>query len=178
MNERYCTTGQFEKLGHGFRQHCGPTALTNLVLTLRPEATSGAGGAETPEDLFLRLARLGQRRLNYVNLKLPFRLGGTSDLLCRSYLRAALRESGLRDAEAGPRRRATPQSLRAALRRGSLVYLQLRRHPRYGSHHLLCYGLDPDGSLRLADGWTDEPARLAPGELGRAWMIEISLSNK
>ena len=175
MTERYFTTGQFEKLGRGFRQHCGPTALTNLVLTLGGEKQTAP---ESPEALFLRLARLGQRRLNYVNLKLPFRLGGTSDLLCRGYLRAALRESGVTGAEAGPRCKATPQSLRAALRRGSLVYLQLRRHPRYGSHHLLCYGLDPDGSLRLADGWTDEPVRLAPGELGRAWMIEISLSNK
>ena len=34
MRESYCTTGEFAGLGRGYQKHCGPTAVTNLLLTL------------------------------------------------------------------------------------------------------------------------------------------------
>ena len=176
--ESYCTTGQFGALDRKYRRNCGPTAMTNLVLTLR--ARRGETTRESPPELFRSIARLGLRRVYYWNLDLFGRWGGTSDLLSGAYLRAVLKKSGLRGVRVRPRARLTEKRLDAALGRGSLLYLQLRRHPRYGDHHVLCYGAETrvkDGKretlLRLADGWAAQPVLLPLKGLKRAYFLEI-----
>ena len=37
------TTGEFAGLGGGYAKHCGPTAITNLILTLRTLPGCGRG---------------------------------------------------------------------------------------------------------------------------------------
>ena len=178
LAERYHTTGQFTSPDRVYRRHCGPTALTNLVLTLLWRR--GEAPRQTPPELFRSIARLGQRRVFYFNTNLFGCWGGTSDLLSGAYLRAVLRKAGLRGVRVHPRTRLTRKRLTEALGRGSILYLQLRRHPRYGDHHLLCYGTQTRLSggrqetlLRLADGWSDKPVYLPLKGLKRAHFIEI-----
>ncbi len=173
--EHYHTTAQFSRLDRVYRRNCGPTAITNLVLTLR--ARRGETAREAPPELFRDVAKLGRRRVFYFNIDLFRRWGGTSDLLSGAYLRAALRRNGLQGARVRPRVRLTQRRLEEAFARGSVLYLQLRRHPRYGDHHLLCYGLETtDGGetlLRLADGWAEKPVYLPLKGLKRAHFFEI-----
>ncbi len=178
LAEQYHTTGQFGSLDRVYRRHCGPTAMTNLVLTLR--GRRGETQLPAPAELFRGIARLGRRRVFYFNVDLFGRWGGTSDLLSGAYLRAVLRRYGLGGARVHPRARLTEKRLGEALARGSVLYVQLRRHPRYGDHHLLCYGEQTRVSegkretlLRLADGWADKPVYLPLKGLKRAHFIEI-----
>lgn len=82
--ESYCTTGQFAKRDRTYHKHCGPTAITNLVLTLRPDL------ANAPAQVFDEVAALGRRLLAYWNIGAGKWLGGTSDGLAGLYLRQAL----------------------------------------------------------------------------------------
>ncbi len=178
LGESYCTTGQFGRLDRPYRRNCGPTAMTNLVLTLRERR--GETRRETPPEIFRAIARLGRRRAVYWNVDLFGRWGGTSDLLAGAYLRAVLRRFGLENVRVRRRARLTEKRLDAALARGSLLYLELRRHPRYGDHHLLCYGAETrvvngrrETLLRLADGWAAEPVLLPLRGLKRAYFVEV-----
>jgi len=173
--ESYRTTGEFEHLDRGYHRHCGPTAITNLVLTLL--AQKGKPPAE-PGAVFRKAAALGKRRLYYGNFDLLSHWGGTSDLLSSAYLRAALRAFGLERVQVGYRRRLTAEALAEAAAQGAILYLQTRRHDRYGNHHLLCYGVlrDPktgEWLLRLADGWTPRCVVLPLGELPRCHFIQV-----
>jgi hypothetical protein len=49
-------------------------------------------------------------------------------------------------------------------------------HPKYGNHHVLCYGARPtkDGwRLRIADGWMSKPVELTLEQLKRTYAIEV-----
>ena len=162
LREAYHSTAEFS----GYVRHCGPTAVTNLLLSLLPDPPPA-------KELFRRVAELGRRKLVYVNRELPLGLGGTSDALTGAYLRAALHQCGVSGVQIGLRRPLTERFARTALGRGSLLYIQLRRHKTYGSHHILCYGLEPDGRLRLADGWAAAPVRLRVKDLGLAFCLEL-----
>ena len=173
--ESYRTTGEFSRLGRGYRRHCGPTAITNLLLTLRRQ---GETQLQDPAAVFRSVASLGTHRLCYGNFDLLGHWGGTSDLLSPLYLRSCLRRFGFPRLKIGPRRRLNAKRLEAAVNSGAVLYLQLRRHPRYGNHHLLCYGAQRDGEtgewrLRVADGWTAAPVELPLRELRRCWCIPI-----
>ena len=167
MKESYLATGRFTKLGRGFKRHCGPTAACNLLLTLLGDR------APAPEALFLACADYGRHHLCYVNADILGRWGGTSDLLSWAYLRGLLDRFGLRSIPIAWRQPLRADQVGEALDRGSVLYLQLRHHPKYGDHHLLCYGRRADGALRLADGWAEQPVYTSLRELGRGHFLEI-----
>lgn len=131
VTESYCTTGQFAKRDRTYHKHCGPTAITNLVLTLRPDL------ANAPAQVFDEVAALGRRLLAYWNVGAGKWLGGTSDGLAGLYLRQALNRFDCGNVKVrfgGP---ATEGRVRAALTRGNIVYLEMHFHPKYRNHHLL-----------------------------------------
>ena len=106
LREAYHSTAEFS----GYVRHCGPTAVTNLLLSLLPDPPPA-------KELFRRVAELGRRKLVYVNRELPLGLGGTSDALTGAYLRAALHQCGLKTVQIGLRRPLTERFARTALGR-------------------------------------------------------------
>lgn len=201
----YCTTGMFEHLEKSYRRHCGPTAVTNVILTLAAsEDVSGpeplkmrqtgkayvkipqtvAARTETPQEVFATVARIGMRHGIYWNMDLLHHFGGTQDLRCGEYLRAVLHHYGLR-ARIIFHQPLTAVSFMDAIRRGSLLYLELRHHPLYGDHHVVCCGMTEVVStaekrkpiqrryLIVADGWSTEPAYLDLAETGFCHFFEI-----
>ncbi len=157
--ESYCTTGQFGQIGNGYKRHCGPTAMTNIVLTLRPKL---ADPARIP-GIFEHIARIGQRRLTYWNDDFFGMFGGTSDVLARLYLPAVLWAFHIKEYRVvGPFPFVRKRLLRE-LDRESILFLEVHRHPKYGAHHLVCYGYKQAGNeilLKVADGWVGEPVYL------------------
>lgn len=161
------TTGEFAHLGGGYAKHCGPTAITNLILTLRPDLQGQAA------DVFHTVAQLGSRRGLYWNLKSGKWLGGTSDALTGTYIRLALRCYGL-DGHAvrfaGP---ALPSRVAKALDAGKIVFLELHFHPKYRNHQLLIYEYGPQG-FTAADGWKPEAIYLNRQDFKRGLFMTIS----
>ena len=164
-NEYCFTTGQFARLDRAYRRHCGPTAITNLVYTLA--ARSGGTIADKPENVFRRIARIGGRRLIYFNADFMKVFGGTSDLLVPFMIRRSLKEYGIKGFSVSEPFPATTGRICRELDRGSILYMEVHRHPVYGNHHMLCYGYSVrDGRLmlRMADGWISRIHDLPAGE--------------
>jgi hypothetical protein len=110
-----------------------------------------------------------------MNMDLFNRFGGTSNFLSEPYIKTCLKKHGVQ-ADLHYLGRLTEERLERALRRGSYLYLELMFHPKYGNHHVLCYGARPtkDGwLLRIADGWMSKPVELTLEQLKRTYAIEV-----
>ena len=181
MYESYLTTAQFQNLGKkGFQRHCGPTAITNLIETLSPEKASvNRGPHPAAAKRFMKVAALGRKHLMYINASVLGIYGGTLDMVTPAYIRRCLHMFGMDRIRVGRRHFLTSKRLRQALKRGSIVYLELRHHPKYGNHHVICYGFEKNREkktflYRIADGWQSAPVLLTGKELHFGYMIEIS----
>ena len=195
-NEVYtCTTSQFEKLGKGFVRHCGPTAITNLILTLNRRnryfqtvgTSSESGIRHDPEEIFLRVCEIGKRSWVYWNTDILHSMGGTYDILTGRYIRKSLEEF----LPVPPDRIRVSRHISAGgseclglLQSGSLLYLQMHRHPCYGGHHVLCCGavvLRRSGSARekvfliIADGWSHQLRYVDTRDLGLMHFYSIDV---
>ncbi len=197
--ESFCTTGQFQYVdGRHYLRHCGPTAVTNLILTLKMrELSQDFRDCSTQEQVFLQMAKIGERMGIYYNTDFWGKFGGTSDLLVIAYIAAALKACHSPAKILGCHL-LTEKNVRSALKRGSLLYIALHHHPKYHNHHLLCYGgqdvmIDPSEMpkrkryfyhrkltrnvvylMRCADGWSRRPEYLSlPASCGV--FIEIGL---
>lgn len=182
------TTAEFQKEGKGYVRHCGPTAVTNLVLAIRNRA--GRNVQRSANDVFRESVSSGRRTLAYHNMDFLGRFGGTSDLLAGIYLRVEFRRAGIREVRVRAGLRPGKKGIFNALWREELVYLEVHKHPKYGNHHLLLYGyeipdeeVDPECDLYevykdrmlflAADGWVRRPVRLTGEDLRRATYFRI-----
>ena len=135
-NASYCTTSQFAVLDRGFVKHCGPTAVTNVLLTVLKER-----GQTFPEnEVFLRVADLGMKKRIYWNTDFMKMVGGTFDHKAGSYIKAALKEFDIENVTVNRGKRATEKNFIKCLNDGGMAYLELRFDKPYGSHHVVCYG--------------------------------------
>lgn len=153
--------------GGFWRNHCGPTAITNLIIsTLQAER-----GAMLPEEecrnLFDVVASLGRRRLFY-----NFRFG-TTDLLLPFFIRSAFRRFGVKSLKPGRRHFISPKKIRCALAKGSFAYMEVFSHPSYGWHQWLIYGTDGDDGFIAADGNEGSPVKIKEKDLGKGLFLEI-----
>jgi hypothetical protein len=161
-----CTTNQFESSEHPYSRHCGPTAITNMILTLnrryhiltRSEVENGVKGrekgrtgGELPKEglvwyfpaaakVFERVSRVGMRRGIYWNTDILHTFGGTYDILTGVYIKACFRELGIEGFSVSRRLGSGPEDYLEALQEGSILYLQLHHDSCYGNHHVICYG--------------------------------------
>ncbi len=167
--ETFHTTGQFKDLGRGYQQHCGPTAMTNILCTLDRRYEYPSVHSETPEAIFEKAALIGKHRLLYINTNLFGFWGGSNSLLIYFYLRACLRYFKVRDIRVRGRLFATAKQAARELEKGRLLVFQVYSHKIYGTHLVTAYGLShyqaADGRIRtyfqLADGWSTRPRYLA-----------------
>ena len=175
-----CTTGQFSHLDHGYKNHCGPTAITNMLLTLQKKKPVPALYGLSPQKLFSEVSALGRHIFAYYNFSFWI-FGGTTMMLTDLYIRLALKKYGIKNVHVTPHLFGSAsmqqKALLSALDRGSLIYLQLLKDPHYGSHHLLVSGYEiaPDKSVRLilADGWSIAPKTLLLKKTKRISFWEI-----
>jgi len=160
------STGEF---GRGFyKNHCGPTAITNLVITAFQSRDNIILSDDRCRDIFESVASLGRRRLIYN------RRYGTTDAFLWFYVKAALKKTGagtlLRPAS---RHFISADTARKVLGRGSYLILELFGHPRYGWHQMVIYGTSEDGRFIAADGISTSPVLLDDAGIGRGLFLEI-----
>ena len=173
----FFTTGRFRKVGKGFTQHCGPTAVSNCVWAYARRYGFTDVINLGPEEVFRRVAGLGARRLIFWNMDGPLFLGGTSDFLVPWYIHAAFDSFSLPRPKIAARKTAKPVYTIESLKKGALIYLELRRHPRYGNHHLIMIGVREDAAgnpvFSAADGWKSAEVLLTPSDLKHAYYFEV-----
>ena len=172
--EAYHVTGEFSKLGKGYVNHCGPTSITNLILSLRQQENSQICSQEEAVRVFEEVAAIGKRHVLYVNVDLLKVWGGTLDLGAGRFIALCLKKIGIPIARVKRRRFCSRKNLEAALSRGSILYIIMRHHKKYKNHHILCYGLE-DGRLRVADNWSRTPQYLTFEEVKWYFFIEVEL---
>jgi len=165
------TTGEFARTeDRRYHQHCGPTALTNVICTLRRRRNMAP---LDPAEIFRETAAIGRRRLTYWNIDERLHLGGTSYLLLRPYVAACLRQLGIPEARLTWRVQARPERMARELEQGRLLVLAMTRHGYYGSHLVMAWGTVrvavPGGASRLylpvSDGWSAAPRYIAADSL-------------
>lgn len=162
-------------------RHCGPTAVTNVILTLRAGRPDRAGAARTEKDraeqerIFHICAKTGMEMLAYWNMDLFGRFGGTSNLLTIPYLRLCLLRTGTRGVRIGPIQKFSPGRAARSLQKGALLYMILHRHPRYGNHHAVVCGGFLSGGLYLLteDGWSPQMQTIPAGDFRGSWYFEV-----
>ena len=167
--ETFHTTGQFKDLGRGYQQHCGPTAMTNILCTLDNRYDYPAVHSETPESIFEKAALIGKHRLLYINTNLFGFWGGSNSLMIYFYLKACLRYFKVRNIRVRGSVLASANQAARELEKGRLLVFQVYFHKIYGTHLVVAYGLEHyqamDGRIRtyfkLADGWSARPSYLA-----------------
>ncbi|MBQ9443172.1 MAG: hypothetical protein IJU43_02620 [Lachnospiraceae bacterium] len=160
------STGEF---GRGFyKNHCGPTAISNLVITAFQSKEKEKLSDEKCREIFETVASLGRRRLIYN------RRYGTTDAFLWLYVKAAFKKTGadmlLRP---GARHFISPGNARKAIARGSYLILELFGHPRYGWHQMVIYDISDDGRFIAADGIAASPVLLDDQGIGRGLFLEI-----
>lgn len=184
----YCTTGQFARLKNGFVKHCGPTAVTNVIITLLNKSFSSGlrdvkPGKEFIDDVFLKVSETGIRKGVYWNTDFLKMFGGTFDTFTKVFLKSCFREFGLENAIALRRRKANEKNFKKCLEDGNICYLQLRFDKPYGSHHVVCYGYsylraEDTGKrymyLKIADGWASRPRYMEASDMMLNMFIPIS----
>lgn len=174
----YCTTGQFMDLENGYKRHCSPTAAVNIVRTLKKCLEANRRPNESSDEMFLQFAEIGRRTHIYWNQDILGHFGGTSNFLTGIFLRSCLRAAGLKK-----RVRVrfhpwiTADAVERALEHGSIVLLQVYRHPKYKNHHMLCYACRrTDAGEReflLADGWKPGPLWVDSKTIGHGHYLTI-----
>ncbi len=167
----YCTTGQFANLGKGYVKHCGPTAVTNVIISFLNREFDECRISQKPdreyfEKVFLKVSEIGIQKKIYWNTDFLKMFGGTFDTFTSIFLKNCFKEYGLDSIKILRRRRATEKNFKKCLDNGSICYLQLRFDKPYGSHHVVCYGYsyvlcNETGKrymyLKIADGWASRP---------------------
>ncbi len=160
------STGEFGR--DYYKNHCGPTALTNLVVTALQKQT----GRQLPDDevrnIFEKIASAGRRRLIYN------RRYGTTDLFIWFYARSVFKmmnvSSLLRPVT---RHTISGKNARRILAKGSYLYMELFGHPKYGWHQMVIYDVDAEGRFITADGFSPSPVLLDDSSIGRGLFLEI-----
>ncbi len=176
--ESYYTTDMFCRHGKQYHRHCGPTAAVNVFSTILAERDAGSEPGKATE-LFEDFIMSAQKWLIYINTDLFGYFGGTLDIRAGEFLRRCARICGIRNIRISRRHRLNRKAMLAALKRGSILYLELTGRTKYGRHHMVCYGamvpsVKGPPLFRIADGWSGKPVYLRFEELGRGFFIEVS----
>lgn len=171
------TTARFRDLDKGYSLHCGPTAMSNLVTTYAKRYGFSSVTSLEPEELFRKVASIGAKRLIFWNGPAIPLLGGTMDLAVPWYIRAVWKEFRLPAPHISFQRRATEKNLLTSLKKGAILYVELRHHPKYGEHHIIVYGCRGDGITEpvyyAADGWRPMETLLKSEDFRRSFYHEI-----
>ncbi|MCR5236725.1 MAG: hypothetical protein K6E34_05945 [Lachnospiraceae bacterium] len=157
------------EFGRGYyRNHCGPTALTNLVVTALQKQQGRKLPEEEIKEIFEKTASLGRRRLIYN------RRYGTTDLFLWFYARAVFKNNGVSGLlHPAARHTISGKNARQILSKGSYILIELFGHPKYGWHQMVIYDTDENGRFITADGFSSEPVFLDDNTIGRGLFLEI-----
>ncbi|MCR5774578.1 MAG: hypothetical protein K6G42_05790 [Lachnospiraceae bacterium] len=150
-----------------YRNHCGPTAITNLIITSLQHQKRDILPQDECRDIFENVATKGRHMLIYN------RRYGTTDLLLWFYVKAAFKAFSPLTIRPSVRHTLSADNARTVLSHGSYLLIELFGHPKYGWHQMVIYGTDKNGLFITADGISNRPVLLDDTGIGRGLFLEI-----
>lgn len=148
------------------KNHCGPTAVTNMLRMYGNRFNISSIKSDTNSDLFGSVLWIGNCKY-YFNADIDLgviTLGGTFNSLAGSYIKDCFDEYGL--TANCTRKDINYNNIKYSLSRDYLLYLMVNNHSTYGNHHMVCYAYtrlisETTGLyktyLKVADGWDTRP---------------------
>lgn len=158
-------TGEFPN----YRNHCGPTAVTNMLRMYGNRENISAIKSKSNTELFEKTIYVGSG-LYYFNLNIQLgtiTIGGTFDSSAGAFIRSSFEEFGLTSNSV--RKNISYDNIKSSLSKDCLLYLILKNHNIYSNHHLVCYAYSRMVSqttgyfityLKVADGWSTSPRHI------------------
>lgn len=156
----FYTTGDFKTVnGVTYNNHCGPTAITNLMCMYQYKYRGIKNGLDAAKTIFNYVAQYGINNAYYNNSSSIF--GGTTDTGAAAYIRNVF-SNYLGVTTSTQLRDVTYSNFRNTFEYGRLMYLMLHSHEEYGNHHVAGYAYTRLRSqttgwfktyLKVCDGW-------------------------
>jgi hypothetical protein len=159
-------TSEYSNLGNGFKNHCGPTAITNMLVIYGNRFGISKINKTDDDDIFLKVAKIGTSNLYYINSNALGIIGGTANSSANKYILDSFAAYNVSGITVKGRYSINYTNVEISLRNDRLLYLLLNDHNLYGDHHVVCYAYtrlvsSTDGSyvtyLKVADGWANTP---------------------
>ncbi len=157
------------EFGRGYyKNHCGPTALTNLIITTLQKQQGRTLTHDEAVEIFEEVASTGRKRLIYN------RRYGTTDFFLWFYAKSVFKKLKVASLlRPSGRHTISGKNARRILSRGSYLLIELFGHPKYGWHQMVVYGTDENGLFITADGLSPSPVLLDDNTIGRGLFLEI-----
>lgn len=172
----------FKNRGIGYHKHCGPTAITNMILIYDDRyGISGVNASSDYGDVFDTVAAVGRNNMYYINSD-QLGIGGTANSTADDYIVDAFAEFNVTDIDVLGRYSINYSNVRTSLQDGCLLYAMLNDHDYYGDHHVVGYAYtrlisSSDDSLvtylKIADGWDPSPRYIdiTSSGVGKYWEV-------
>ncbi len=155
----FYTTTDFSKVnGTKYYNHCGPTAITNLICMYQHKYNGKKYNLDDAKTVFDYVAKYGIKKGHYHNSS---SLGGTVDTSAGAYIRNVFSNYlGVKAVTLLYEVKYT--NFKSSLSNGRLMYIMLLGHSTYGNHHIVGYAYTRLRStttgwyktyLKVCDGW-------------------------
>ncbi len=155
---------EYSNLGGGYVNHCGPTAITNMLIIYGNRFNISSITSETDDDIFVTVAGIGISHSYYFNSN--FINIGTLNGAAGWYIYDSFAAFNVTGITINGRYGINYSNVSISLGNDRLLYLLLDDNDCYGDHHVTCYAYTrlqstTDGNfvtyLKVADGWSDTP---------------------
>ena len=152
--EQYCTyvsTYDFPNMD----DHCGPTAITNLLRMIGEYRNVSKVKNMSDEEIFNEVVAIGTRN-GYFTAN-----GGTARATANQYIQMSFRDFGM-NASVSSTSNVTYDFVKNQINNNKPFYLSIFGHPNYGQHEVACFAYTRLKSsstgyyksfIKIADGW-------------------------
>ncbi len=132
------TTSEFSIDANGVvrKNHCGPTAITNIAFALANAKGITGISSETPLDFFTTVVDIETSGLG---LPIYYNSGGTLNALAGNYIKDVFASYDV--SVTTTKKVATSTNFIETFRPGDLAYLMLLGDRTYGNHHVVGFGI-------------------------------------
>lgn len=153
----FYTTSDFKNLGSGYNNHCGPTAITNMLIAYGNRKNTMSILSTNTNNIFVSVAELGLESLYYSQST------GTSGSYADDYIIDSFDLYGV-DISVLGRYSITYTNVKNSFEDNNLLYITLNNDDTYGDHAVVGYAYtrlrsQTDGSyvtyVKIADGHND-----------------------
>ena len=160
------TMDEFENVGNGYVNHCGPTAITNMIIMYGNRYNNRSITSKLPTTIFANVANIGTVNMYYANADFEVIdgvvIGGTADSLADNYLVTCFEDYGVNITVSNKKKAISYNNVKTSLSNNALLYVMLNGNARYGNHHVASYAYTRMQStktgayktyLKIVDGW-------------------------
>ena len=176
---KFRTTDDFKTvMGTTYHNHCGPTAITNMIELVGNFRNYGTVTSQKPSAIFYTVALVGTTNGYYHNSEDR----GTESEKTGDYIKEAFKAFGITVSitSSSP----TYSNVKSAIDGYKPIYLGLKGHTYYGTHAVMGYaytriknefGTTKD-FLKVADGWDHAGRFILLGAAGPSYIRAVSIT--